>query len=201
LQSQLDEVARGLVSTFAESDTTGGGLPDLAGLFTYSGGPAIPASGTISTGIALTLSVNGAFDPSVGGDPELLRDGGANGIAYVSNTTGGSGYSDRLINYVEAMNDPLPTDINAGIAGTYSVSGYAESSLGWLESTRKTASEAADGKSALYERLQNSLSSATGVNIDEEMAILIDLEQSYQASARIVSAIDDMLNTLMQSVG
>lgn len=201
LQSQLDEVARGLVTTFAESDTTGGGLPDLAGLFTYSGGPAIPASGTISTGIALTLSVNGAFDPSVGGDPELLRDGGANGIAYVSNTTGGSGYSDRLIKYVEAMNDPLPTDIRAGIAGTYSVSGYAESSLGWLESTRKTASEAADGKNALYERLQNSLSSSTGVNIDEEMAILIDLEQSYQASARIVSAIDDMLKTLMQSVG
>jgi flagellar hook-associated protein FlgK len=33
------------------------------------------------------------------------------------------------------------------------------------------------------------------------MAILIDLEQSYQASARIVSAVDDMLKALLQSVG
>ncbi len=47
-QAQLDEMARGLVESFAESDQSGGGGPDLAGLFTWSGGPAIPASGTLS---------------------------------------------------------------------------------------------------------------------------------------------------------
>jgi flagellar hook-associated protein 1 FlgK len=200
LQSQLDEIARGLVTAFAEADTTGGGGPDLAGLFTWGGGPAIPVSGTLSPGLALTFSVNGAFDPSLGGDPELLRDGGANGAAYVSNTTGGAGYSDRLIGYVEGMSDPVPTDVAAGIAGTYSVSGYAESSLGWLESVRKTATEAADSKTALYQRLDGALQSSTGVNIDEEMAILIDLEQSYAASARIIKAVDEMLQTLMAAV-
>lgn len=200
LQSQLDEVARGLVTTFAETDTSGGTAPALAGLFTYAGGPAIPAAGTVSSGIALTLSVNAAFDPSIGGDPELLRDGGANGAAYVANTSGGAAYADRLIDYVESMNDPLPTDIGAGIAGIYSVSGYAESSLGWLESLRKTATEAADSKTALYERLEGALQSATGVNIDEEMAILIDLEQSYEASARIIRAVDEMLEVLLAAV-
>lgn len=200
MQSQLDEIARGLITTFAESDVSGGGGPDLAGLFTYSGGPAIPASGTLSPGLGLTISVNAAFDPAVGGNPELLRDGGANGAAYVSNTTGGAAFSERLIDYTERMSEPLPTDIAAGIAGTYSVSGYAESSLGWLESVRKTATEAADGKSALYERLESALSSSTGVNIDEEMAILIDLEQAYEASSRIIRAVDEMLQTLMAAV-
>ena len=200
LQSQLDEIARGLIATFAESDQSGGGGPDLAGLFTHTGGPAIPAAGTLSPGLGLTISVNAAFDPAVGGNPELLRDGGANGAAYVGNTTGGSAYSTRLINYVESMSDPLPTDIAAGIAGTYSVSGYAESSLGWLESLRKTATEAADGKSALYERLENALQSSTGVNIDEEMAILIDLEQAYEASSRIIRAVDEMLQSLLAAV-
>lgn len=200
LQSQLDEIARGLVATFAESDVSGGGGPDLAGLFTYGGGPALPASGTLSPGMALSLSVNAAFDPSVGGDPELLRDGGANGAAYVSNTTGGSAYSQRLIGYVESMNDPLATDIAAGIAGIYSVSGYAESSLGWLESVRKVAKDAAEGKTALFQRLEDALQSSVGVNIDEEMAILIELEQSYQASARIIRAVDEMMQTLLAAV-
>lgn len=105
-----------------------------------------------------------------------------------------------MIDYAERMNDPLPTDIGAGIAGIYSVSGYAESSLGWLESLRKTATEAADSKTALYERLDGALQSATGVNIDEEMAILINLEQSYEASARIIRAVDEMLDVLMAAV-
>ncbi|MFZ2102396.1 MAG: flagellar hook-associated protein FlgK [Oricola sp.] len=200
MQSQLDEIARGLVTIFAETDTTGGGGPDLAGLFTYGGGPAIPAAGTISTGIAMTIQVNGLFDPVLGGNPEYLRDGGANGAAYVSNTTGGSGFSDRLIAYVEAMSNPVPTDMNAGIAGIYSVSGYADSSLGWLESLRARSSDASDSKAALYDRLKTALLSDTGVNIDEEMAILIDLEQAYQASARIVQAVDQMLQTLMDAV-
>jgi flagellar hook-associated protein 1 FlgK len=200
MQSQLDEIARGLITTFAETDQTGGGGPDLAGLFTYAGGPAIPAAGTISTGIALTLGVNGAFDPAVGGDPTLLRDGGANGAAYVANTTGGSAFSDHLIGYVEAMSDPLATDINAGIAGSYSVSGYAETSLGWLESLRSTASSASDSKYALYERLNEAHFASTGVSIDEEMSILIDLEQSYEASARILAAVGQMMDELLAAV-
>ena len=200
LQSQLDEIARGLITTFAETDQSGGGGPPLAGLFTWAGGPAIPAAGTVSTGIALSLGVNGLFDPDVGGDPQLLRDGGANGAAYVSNATGGSGYADRLISYVEAMSDPLPTDITAGIAGTYSVSGYAEASLGWLESLRSNANSSAESKKALFDRLAEAHSSATGVNIDEEMAVLIDLEQSYEASARILATVGEMLDQLLAAV-
>ena len=65
MQSQLDEVARGLVTAFAETDGSGGPLPPLAGLFTWAGAPAIPAAGTIVDGLAGTISLNAAFD-SVG---------------------------------------------------------------------------------------------------------------------------------------
>src|SRR3990172_1328330 len=42
-QSQLDEIARGLIGTFAESDQSATPtLPDVPGLFTYTGGPAMP---------------------------------------------------------------------------------------------------------------------------------------------------------------
>ena len=200
MQAQLDEIARSLVTIFAETDTSGGGGSDLAGLFTYAGGPAIPAAGTIATGIAQTIGVNAAYDPSVGGNPELLRDGGANGASYVANTDGEAGFADQLIAFLDLMNAPLSTDASAGITGSYSVSEYAESSIGWLESLRSRATDAADSKGALYERLQSSLSSNTGVNMDEEMAILVELEQSYQASARIVQAIDEMMQVLLNAV-
>ncbi|MGY4481865.1 flagellar hook-associated protein 1 FlgK [Bradyrhizobium sp. LM3.2] len=45
-QSQLDEVARGLVDAFKEVDQSGAALPDVPGLFTYPGAPAMPASAT-----------------------------------------------------------------------------------------------------------------------------------------------------------
>ena len=73
MQAQLDEVARSLVAIFAESDQSGGGGPDLAGLFTYAGGPAIPAAGTIATGISQTIRVNASFDPSLVARPGARR--------------------------------------------------------------------------------------------------------------------------------
>lgn len=37
-QNQLDEIARGVIEVFAEQDQSGGGGPNLTGLFTYAGG-------------------------------------------------------------------------------------------------------------------------------------------------------------------
>ncbi len=36
-----------------------------------------------------------------------------------------------------------------------------------------------------------------GVNLDEELANLMKFQTSYQASAKIISTIDQMLNTLL----
>ncbi len=69
MQAQLDEIARGLITAFRETDPSGV-QPDAAGLFTWSGGPAIPAAGTLSAGLAGTINVNPAMDSTVGGDPD-----------------------------------------------------------------------------------------------------------------------------------
>ena len=44
-------------------------------------------------------------------------------------------------------------------------------------------------------------SNATGVNVDEEMANLLELERSFEASARLISAIDQMYASLLQAAG
>ncbi len=200
LQGQLDEVARGLIEQFAENDPSGGGLPPLAGLFTYPGGPGLPPAGTVVPGLAQSISVNALFDPAEGGNPALLRDGGANGAAYVENTTGAAAFSDRLIRFGEQLDKPITFDGATGIGGDKSLLSFAAGSVSWLEGYRSDASNAAATKDALYVRLTSTLTAETGVNLDQEMSRLLDLEHTFEASARLIRAVDEMLQDLLAAV-
>ncbi len=201
MQAQLDEIARGLISSFAETDpTNAGSVPPLAGLFTWPGGPGLPADGTVSPGLAGAIQVNPLVDSTAGGDVRLLRDGGINGSGYIYNTSSGASFADLIYKYSEALDKPMVFDPAAGIGTDASVTDYAGSSISWLELSRQQASEASEAKSSLLVRTSQALSNETGVNMDEEMARLLELEHAYQASARLIKAVDDMLSTLLDSV-
>ncbi|AZO02867.1 MULTISPECIES: flagellar hook-associated protein FlgK [unclassified Mesorhizobium] len=198
MQSQLDEIARGLITAFAE---TAPSQPNATGLFTWPGAPAIPPASTLVDGLAGSISVNDAFDPSAGGNPALLRDGGANGAAYVANTGGGASYADLLIGYGNKLDQPMAFDTSTGIAVSSGVSDYAANAIGWFEGVRQQASTNADNKQALAARTAEALSNDTGVNIDQEMSLLLDLEHTYQASAHMMKTVGDMLDSLLAAVG
>jgi len=141
------------------------------------------------------------MDPSVGGNVTLLRDGGANGAAYVANTSGGASYADLLIGYGDKLDQPMAFDPSAGITTASSVADYSANAIGWFESVRQQASTNADTKEALATRTAEALSNDTGVNVDQEMSLLLDLEHTYQASARMMKTVDDMLSALLDAVG
>jgi flagellar hook-associated protein 1 FlgK len=202
-QNQLDEVARGLIEAFAESDQTATpSLPDAPGLFTYAGAPAMPASGTLSVGIAGTIKINPSVDPAQGGNLALLRDGGMAGDpAYVYNSSGGSAFSDRLNQYVSALSASRPFDASAQLTTTATIGGLASSSAAWLQEARKFANDNASYADTVLQRSSDALSKDTGVNIDEEMTSLLELERSYQASTRLITTIDGMLKALLAATG
>ena len=81
------------------------------------------------------------------------------------------------------------------------MAGFAASSVSWLQEARKAADADNDYKAALKDRASEALSKATGVNLDEEMTLLLELERSYQASTKLVTTIDNMLGALLQAVG
>ncbi|MGN7753177.1 flagellar hook-associated protein FlgK [Sinorhizobium sp. 22678] len=184
-QSQLDEMARGLVTLFRE-----GGLP---GLFTWSGG-TVPVAGAVQPGIAASLSVN----PAAKANPFLLRDGGFNGV--VSNPDGNAGFTDLLDGLITALDGDMAFDGATGLDATSSIMEFAASSVGWFEQIRSGASRADDNKAALLARTQEALGSVTGVSIDEELSLLLDLEQSYKASAKLISTVDAMMASLLEAV-
>jgi flagellar hook-associated protein 1 len=198
-QNQLDEVARGLIEAFSETDPSGGALPPGLGLFSWDGDPAMPASGSINRGLASSIKVNTAVDPSQGGNASLLRDGGINGTSYVYNTSNSSAYSDRIEKIIDSISQSRTFDNAAGVANTGSVSDFAGASAGWLQAQRKSSTDASSYNNILQQRAMDSLSKDTGVNIDEEMTQMLQFERAYQASARVMTTIDQMFQTLLDT--
>jgi flagellar hook-associated protein 1 FlgK len=111
-----------------------------------------------------------------------MRDGGINGAAYVRNSTGAAGYN---------------TLINSALTALNSVTGQAADSASWLDGQYQAATNSATYQTTLSSQ---ALSNATGVNIDQQMSQMLDLENSYQASAKLISTIDSMFNSLLQAV-
>jgi flagellar hook-associated protein 1 FlgK len=201
-QSQLDEIARGLIDAFREVDQSGAALPDVPGLFTYPGAPAMPTAATVSVGLAGTIMLAASVDPASGGNPNLLRDGAISGnAAYNYNTTGVAGFSARLQGLIDNMDAPQPFDAAAQGKPSGSVIDFASSSASWIENRRKTADDSAQYQNTLLDRSNAALSNVNGVNMDDEMSLMLQVERTYSASSKIISTVDDMFNTLLAAVG
>lgn len=200
-QKQLDQIAAGLISTFAESDQTGGAAPTVPGLFTYQGAPAMPTGS--QTGLAASIKVNPTVDPSQGGSIVLLRDGGIGGggdPAYTWNTTGADAYTGYITGLMTKLQQPTSFDASSGGASRGTLATYAGSSVSWLETTRANASTTASDRQAVVTQTTTSLSNATGVNLDEQLSQMLDLEHSYQASAQLITAVRGMYDALLSAV-
>lgn len=177
MQTQLDEMARALVDVFADNGTVG--------LITWAG-----TGTTTDAGFAGVVRINALYDHAAGGDPELVRGAGTE----QSDTT-------LLNTYLDRLDAPRDFSADAGLGSTTTTLGnFASNSVSWLEAQRKTASASLESKNALASRTAAALSNMTGVNVDEEMSLLLELEHSYQASARIIKAVDEMLATLLAAV-
>ncbi|UFW48004.1 MULTISPECIES: flagellar hook-associated protein FlgK [Bradyrhizobium] len=201
-QSQLDEIARGLINTFRESDQTAAALPDVPGLFTYPGAPAMPASATVSVGLAGLISVAASVDPAQGGNPNLLRDGAISGnVAYQYNTAGNGGYSVRLQQLIAGMDASQPFDATTQGKPSGSLIDFASSSTSWIENQRKTADSNVSYQKTLLDRSTAALSNVSGVNMDDEMSLMLQVERTYSASSKIISTVDEMLQSLLAAVG
>jgi flagellar hook-associated protein 1 len=197
-QAQLDNIAGGLISEFAESDQTGTG-PNLPGLFTTPGATSLPTS---TSGLAGQIEVNPSVDPNQGGNPLLLRDGGISGNPnYVYNTTGDASYQGRLSQLLTNLSTSTAFSAAGGITTSATLDGYATASVSWLEAQRSNAASQSTYQSTLLSTATTALSNATGVNLDTEMSKMLDLENSYSASAKLLTTVDGMFGTLLTDLG
>jgi flagellar hook-associated protein 1 FlgK len=81
-------------------------------------------------------------------------------------------------------------------------SGSIESFLRQVISQQGQAADAAanlkQGQDVVFNSLQQRFNDSAGVNIDEEMANLLSLQNSYAANARVLSVVKEMVDTLLR---
>jgi flagellar hook-associated protein 1 FlgK len=85
-------------------------------------------------------------------------------------------------------------------AMTTSVSQYAANLAGALGQQASAADSANTAATAVQSEAQTRLQSVEGVNLDEELVNLTTYQQAYNASARLIQASQNMVNTLLDVV-
>ena len=201
-QAQLDQIAGGLINAFAETDqSTPPTLPSLPGLFTTPGETSLPSM-SATTGLAAAIEVNPNVDPVAGGDATLLRDGGVSdpgNPAYTYNSTGAASYTGRIQQLVGAIGATQSFDPSAGLGASASLTDYANASVSWLNGENSQASNASSYQNALATQATSALSNATGVNLDAEMTNMLNLENSYASSAKLLTTVNSMFSALLNA--
>ena len=154
---------------------------------------ASSASGEQTTGLAGRIEVN----PALVASPTSL-------VAYAANTTSGDPTRpDFLVNQMTTASLTYSPSTGIGTPGT-PFSGTLTDYMSQIVSQQSQAANAAtnlqQGQDTVLAALQQRFNDQSGVNIDTEMSNLIALQNAYGANARVMSAIQQMMSTLMQVV-
>jgi len=78
---------------------------------------------------------------------------------------------------------------------------YLDKVIGDLGTYTRTANMELKKEEAIVHHLINTRESISGVNIDEEMAALVTYQHGYNASAKFISFMDRLLDTLINRMG
>ena len=187
-QTQIDAVARDLVERFQDSGLDATRATGDPGLFTDRGAPFDPLN---EVGLAQRLKLNAAVDPDQGGAVWRLRDGlGAVTPGVVGNTA-------LLTNLRTTLTANRAPTSGGFMAGERSFSGLASDLLSLTASSNIAAQGESTYASARLETF-TSMEAQGGVDTDQEMQSLLQIEQSYAANARVIRTVDEMMNTLLE---
>lgn len=197
----LDDGAAGLSdinalsATVTESSLTGGGaeLPlftDGGNLFTG----AITASGAQQTGFAGRITVN----TTLVGDPTRLVVYSTSPLTSSGDTTRPDYLYDRLMEGAYYFSPQSGVGTTASpFRGT--LGDFTQQFISAQGEAASAADQLKQGQDVVLNTLQQKFDSTAGINIDEEMAHLLALQNAYAANARVMSVVKEMFNALLQA--
>ncbi|WP_370678159.1 flagellar hook-associated protein FlgK [Pleomorphomonas sp. PLEO] len=144
------------------------------------------------TGLAGRISVN----PKVVADPSLT-------VKYSSGTLSGDGTRPQAI--LDALDSRVysySSSIGIG-SSTTPFTGTFEGLLSQVVNTQgalvEDAQNVADGQSVVTSNLKERYDNSRSVDLDTELASLIQLQTSYSANARVLSVAQELMDTLMNA--
>ncbi|GAA0484850.1 flagellar hook-associated protein FlgK [Salinibacillus aidingensis] len=91
--------------------------------------------------------------------------------------------------------------VNAFLGENTSVQSYYEGMIGDLGVQAQEANRMADNASTLQQAVETRRQSVSGVSLDEEMSNMIKFQHAYNAAARNMTAVDEMLDRIINQMG
>lgn len=186
-QTRLDAVARDLVSRFADPAVDATVPPGDAGLFTDNGQAFVTVN---ESGLAGRLTLNASADPNQGGALWRLRDG------LGATAPGPVGQSALLTRLGGALGAARPAASGGFMAGNRSFAALASDMLSGVSAQRISADSEVSFSQARFTALKE-MELQGGVDTDQELQILLVVEQSYAANAKVIQSVDEMIKTLL----
>ncbi len=169
--AELDDLARGLVQQVNAVHETGFGLDGSAGRPFFDE--------TFSGAASIRLN-------------PLLVD---NLDRIAASATGQVG-DNAIALEIQGLRDRLL----AG-GGTATLNDYYNSVVGKLGMEAREAQELAGNYELLVHQILNARESVQGVSLDEEMANMVRLQHAYDAAARVITTMDEALDTVILRMG
>ena len=198
--ASIDDATGKIVLTYAPGRTIGsdGDTSNFLQVVGLRGGSTTGTVTLTTTGavaVPLVRASSMSLSPTVASDTQAIRASGrtlsAAGV-YVSAGTGDN--SNSL-----AINALSTTQMSS--LGSSTFDDYYASLIGELGVQSRQSLDMATTQKALVDHLTTRRESNSGVNLDEEAAQLIRFQRAYQAAARGITALDDLLVTVIDRMG
>jgi flagellar hook-associated protein 1 FlgK len=192
--NRSDVLAASVTTTMSSLTSGNAQLP----FFTDNGVPfsgAITANGLQQTGLAGRISVNNALI----GDPSRTIVYSTNPLTAAGDTT----RSDFILNQLSGGNYRYSPQTGIGTTAapfTGTLLNFARQFISQQGENATAAKQLADGQDVVLNTLKEKVTATSGVNIDDEMAHLLALQNAYSANARVMSSIKQMYDTLIQAM-
>jgi flagellar hook-associated protein 1 len=143
--------------------------------------------GALYTALAGSEAATIAVDPAL--DPDTLAVADAGGTPF------------QTFNGVNAQAMADLRDQQTALGGTSTLAGAYRQLITDLGADVASLNRAADAQGELVAAAELSRTEQHGVSLDEEMVLLIEFQRSYQAASRVITSVDQTLDTLINRTG
>lgn len=153
---------------------------------------------TSSDGGPITAS-SFQLNPDIANNPDLiatsLRTEVVGGVEQVVKGNNG------LALLVAGLKDTQFTFTTGGVIGEGTIDDFYRSVVGQLGVQAREAERQTKNQFVIVSQVEGSRQSVSGVSLDEEMTNLVKFQHVYNASARHITAIDEMLDRIINGMG
>ncbi|WP_213982157.1 flagellar basal body rod C-terminal domain-containing protein [Sphingomonas sp. dw_22] len=139
---------------------------------------------------------SGRVRPDIAATPTKLPLAGLQANAAVGEKALGAGDMRGATAFVDSLDRP----IDMGKDGTSTLEGFSSLLMGHTGLEASQAKDALNDATARKDDAVNRRDSFAGVNIDEELSLMVVLQNSYSAAARVLTTASDMYDTLINMV-